>query len=141
MLTGHGTIGGSVTIQDGGHLAPGPGAQTLGVGSLLLSSGSILDYVLSTPGVIGSGVNSLVNVAGNLTLAGLLNVTNGGSFGSGAYRLLNYGGDADRRRADLGILAGGVYRDGEHRCGRPGQPGGEFLERADPVLGRTANDI
>jgi hypothetical protein len=30
----------------------------LGVGSLLLSSGSILDYVLSTPGTIGSGVNT-----------------------------------------------------------------------------------
>src|SRR6202021_2300591 len=79
-LSGKGTLAGGVTIQNGGHLAPGPGAQTLGVGSLLLSSGSILDYVLSTPGVIGSGVNSLVNVAGNLTLAGALNVTNEGSF-------------------------------------------------------------
>ena len=28
-LAGKGAIGGSVTIQDGGHLAPGPGAQTL----------------------------------------------------------------------------------------------------------------
>ena len=58
----------------------------LGVGALLLNSGSILDYQLNTPGVIGSGANTLVNVAGNLTLAGVLNVTDGGSFGSGAYR-------------------------------------------------------
>ena len=62
--------------------------RPLGVGKLLLSSGSILDYVLSTPGVIGSGVNSLVNVGGNLTLAGLLNVTNGGGFGLGTYRFI-----------------------------------------------------
>src|ERR1700693_3503542 len=84
-LSGQGTLAGGVTIQNGGHLAPGPGAQTLGVGSLSLSSGSILDYVLSTPGVIGGGVNTLVNVGGNLTLAGILNVTNGGRFGSGGY--------------------------------------------------------
>ena len=67
VLAGQGTIAGSVTIQDGGHLAPGPGAKTLGVGILTLSSGSILDYQLSTAGVVGSGVNTLVNDAGNLT--------------------------------------------------------------------------
>ena len=83
VLAGQGTIGGSVTIQNGGHLAPVSRAQTLDVGSLLLKPGSILDYRLSTPGVIGSGVNSLVNVTGNLTLDGTLNVTNGGGFGPG----------------------------------------------------------
>lgn len=101
------TLSGGVTIQNGGHLAPGPGAQTLGVGSLLLSSGSILDYVLSTPGVIGSRVNSLVNVAGNLTLARMPNVTNGGSFGSGAHRLLNYGGTLTDDGLTLGSLPPG----------------------------------
>jgi fibronectin-binding autotransporter adhesin len=106
-LTGRGTIGGSVTILDGGILAPGPGAQTLSVGSLLLNSGSILDYQLSTPGVIGSGVNSLVNVAGNLTLAGVLNVTNGGNFASGAYRLINYTGALTDLTLDLGTLPTG----------------------------------
>ena len=103
-LSGQGTIGGSVTILDAGHLAPGPAARTLGVGSLVLSSGSILDYQLSTPGVIGSGVNSLVNVAGNLTLAGVLNVTDGGSFGSGSYRLINYGGTLTDQTLTLGTL-------------------------------------
>jgi fibronectin-binding autotransporter adhesin len=103
-LAGQGTIAGSVTILDGGHLAPGPGAKTLSVGSLALNSGSILDYQLSTPGVIGSGVNSLVNVAGNLTLEGVLNVTNGGNFGSGSYRLLNYTGALTDLTLGLGTL-------------------------------------
>ncbi len=107
VLSGKGTIVGGVTIQDGGHLAPGPGAQTLGVGSLSLSSGSILDYVLSTPGVIGGGVNTLINVTGNLTLAGVLNVTNGGSFGSGAYRLINYTGALSGTTLTLGTLPAG----------------------------------
>ena len=59
------------------------GAQTLTVGNLTLNQNSILDYSLSTPGVVGLGVNSLVDVNGNLTLDGILNVGNGGSFGAG----------------------------------------------------------
>jgi outer membrane autotransporter protein len=103
VLAGKGTIAGSVTILDGG-LAPGPGAQTLGVGDLALSSGSILDYQLSNAGVIGSGVNSLVNVTGNLMLDGVLNVTNGGLFSSGLYRLVNYSGALTNNTLNLGIL-------------------------------------
>src|ERR1700692_2714235 len=111
-LSGQGTLAGGVTIQNGGHLAPGPGAQTLGVGNLSLSSGSILDYVLSTPGVIGGGVNSLVNVGGTLALAGILNVTNGGSFGAGAYRLINYIGALSGTTLTLGTLPAGVTEGG-----------------------------
>ncbi len=106
-LSGQGTIAGSVTILDGGHLAPGPGAQTLNVGNLFLNSGSILDYQLNTPGLVGSGVNSLVNVAGNLTLAGVLNVTDGGNFGSGSYRLINYKGALTDLTLDVGKLPAG----------------------------------
>jgi fibronectin-binding autotransporter adhesin len=106
-LAGQGTIGGSVTILNGGHLAQSSVAQTLSVGSLLLNPASILDYRLSTPGAVGSGVNTLVNVAGNLTLDGLLNVTNGGSFGSGSYRLFNYGGALTNLTLDLGTLPEG----------------------------------
>ena len=106
-LAGQGTITGSVTILDGGHLAPGPAAQTLSVGNLALNTSSILDYQLSTPGVIGSGVNTLVNVTGNLTLDGVLNVTNGGSFGSGSYRLLNYTGALTDLTLGLGTLPTG----------------------------------
>ena len=119
--------------------APGPGPQTLSVGTLSLNPASILDYQLGTPGAVGSGVNTLVNVAGNLTLDGVLNVTltDGGQFGSGSYRLLNYKGAL----TDL-TLTWGHYRrasrveyDGEHRRGRTGQPGGECPKRANPILG------
>ncbi len=106
-LAGQGTIGGNVTIQDGAHLAPGPGAETLGVGTLVLNPAAILDYQLSNPGVVGSGVNSLVNVTGNLTLDGVLNVSNGGNFGSGFYRLLNYTGALTNNTLDLGTLPTG----------------------------------
>ena len=128
-----------MTIQDGGHLAPGPGAETLGVGNLVLNAGSILDYQLSTPGVIGSGVNSLVNVTGNLTLAGVLNVTNGGNFGSGFYRLLNYTGALTDNTLDLGTLPMGFSSANvtvTHRRRRASQPGGQWRRRAHAILGR-----
>jgi fibronectin-binding autotransporter adhesin len=57
--------------------------------------------------VIGSGVNTLVNVAGNLTLDGVLNVINGGGFGSGAYRLINYTGTLSDLILVLGTLPAG----------------------------------
>ena len=106
-LSGQGTIAQDVTVENGGTLAPGPGAQTLTVGNLTLNQNSILDYSLSTPGVVGLGVNSLVDVNGNLTLDGILNVGNGGSFGAGAYRLLNYTGVLDDETLHLGILPAG----------------------------------
>jgi fibronectin-binding autotransporter adhesin len=107
-LTGKGLIAGNVTIENGGHLAPGPGAQTLGVGGLALNSGSILDYQLSTGGVVGgAGVNSLVNATGNLTLDGILNITDGGGFGLGSYRLINYTGTLTNNILGLGTLPGG----------------------------------
>ena len=104
VLSGHGTIAGGVTILTGGHLAPTAalGPQALTVGSLTLSSGSILDYVLSTP----TGVNSLV-ATGDLNLAGVLNVANGGGFGQGTYRLINYTGDISGTTLTLGTLPPG----------------------------------
>lgn len=90
-LGGTGTIVGPVTIQNGGLLAPGDSPGTLTVGTLTLHSGSILNYQLGTPNLAGV-VSDLVNVNGNLTLAGTLNVSNAGGFGSGVYRLLNYTG-------------------------------------------------
>ena len=75
-LGGAGTIGGPVTIQNGGILAPGDSPGTLTVGTLTLNSGSISNYQLGTPNEVGGGVNDLVKVNGNLTLAGTLNVTN-----------------------------------------------------------------
>jgi fibronectin-binding autotransporter adhesin len=51
-LSGQGTITQSVLVKNGETLAPGPGAQTLTVGDLPLNQNSVLDYILSTPGVV-----------------------------------------------------------------------------------------
>ena len=70
-------------------LAPGPGSVpgTLTVGALTLNSGSILNYQLATPGIIGGGVNSLTTVNGNLTLGGgTLNITGLSGFSSARMR-------------------------------------------------------
>ncbi|MEJ1972491.1 MAG: autotransporter-associated beta strand repeat-containing protein [Lacunisphaera sp.] len=91
---GRGLVAGAVTISDGAHLSPGDGNTTgaLGVGSLTLASGSFLDYHFGTPNDFNPAVNDVVNVTGNLTLAGTLNIYNVGGFGQGVYRLFNYDG-------------------------------------------------
>ena len=108
-LGGTGTIGGPVTIQNGGILSPGvsPVPGTLTTGSLTLNSGSILNYKFGIPNVVDSGVNDLVTVMGNLTLAGTLNVTDVGGFGAGVYRVFNYSGSLTNNTLNLGSLPSG----------------------------------
>jgi autotransporter-associated beta strand protein len=108
-LGGTGTIGGPVTIQNGGILSPGasPVPGTLTTGSLTLNSGSILNYKFGIPNVVNSGVNDLVTVMGNLTLAGTLNVTDAGGFGAGVYRVFNYSGSLTNNTLNLGSLPSG----------------------------------
>jgi outer membrane autotransporter protein len=108
-LGGTGTIGGPVTIQNGGMLTPGvsPVPGTLTMGSLTLNSGSILNYKYGTPNVVNMGINDLVNVMGNLTLAGTLNVTDVGGFGAGVYRVFNYTGSLTNNALNVGSLPSG----------------------------------
>ena len=96
-LGGTGTIGGDVTIANGGILAPGDDTEpgTLGInGNLSLAGGAILNYDFGQSNVVGGPLNDLVNVAGDLTLGGTLNVatSGGGSFDPGIYRVINYNG-------------------------------------------------
>ena len=104
-LGGTGTIHGPVTIQAGGILTPGVGNTpgTLTVGPLTLNPGSILNYKYGIPG----GINDLVIVNGNLTLAGTLNVTNLGGFGAGVYRVFDYSGSLTNNTLNLGSLPSG----------------------------------
>lgn len=70
-LGGTGSISGTVTVNSSGHVAPGASIESLDVGSLVLNTGSILDFELGAPG--SPGINSdLINVidSGGLTLAG-----------------------------------------------------------------------
>ncbi|CDX32238.1 Outer membrane autotransporter barrel domain (modular protein) [Mesorhizobium plurifarium] len=96
-LGGTGTIGGSVTVADGGSLAPGgagnaPGTLTIN-GDLALGN-SNLNVNFGQANVPGGPLNDLINVGGNLTLDGTLNVTQspGGNLGPGVYRIINYNG-------------------------------------------------
>ncbi|WP_238149677.1 autotransporter-associated beta strand repeat-containing protein [Dyella jiangningensis] len=95
-LGGFGTVGGSVTVQNGGHLAPGNPTGTLTVDTdLTLAQGSVLDASFGAPGpdftTFGSGHNVAVN--GNLAINGAtLNAIDAGGFGPGLYNLFTYGG-------------------------------------------------
>jgi fibronectin-binding autotransporter adhesin len=97
-LGGAGTIGGAVTVADGGAINPGgaistPGKLTIN-GNLQLSANSILNYEFGKANVPGGTLNDLLEVGGDLTLDGTLNVTTpaGGSFGPGVYRVIKYAG-------------------------------------------------
>ncbi|WP_443969467.1 autotransporter-associated beta strand repeat-containing protein [Sphingobium sp. CR28] len=109
-LGGIGTIGGNVTVADGAVLNPGalgtaPGALTIN-GNLDLASGSALNVSLGKANVVGGPLNDLVNVGGNLTLDGTLNVETamGGSFDPGIYRVINYTGAL----TDNGLVIGTI---------------------------------
>ena len=99
ILAGIGSAG-TVNVLAGGSISPGdptisgnpPTPGTLAVGKLVLSAGANSDFRLGTPNVVGGGVNDLIAVAGNLTLAGNLNITALGGFGIGTYTLFTYNG-------------------------------------------------
>jgi hypothetical protein len=92
----------------GGHVAPGNSIESLDVGSLVLNSGSILDFELGAPGA--PGVNSvLINVTavGGLTLnGGSFALTNAGGLAAGTYRLIDYAGTLGGAVANLGTPTG-----------------------------------
>ncbi|CAI1110713.1 autotransporter outer membrane beta-barrel domain-containing protein [Serratia quinivorans] len=113
-LGGAGTLGGDVRVMDGGTLAPGSSdgaAGTLAIRrSLLLSAGSILNYNLGQPDVVGGQYNDLTIVGGDLTLDGTLNVstTAGGAFGAGVYRIISYSGVLNDQGLALGTMPAGA---------------------------------
>ena len=90
-IGGTGTVHGTVTILSGGTLAPGNSPGTTTYDALVLNAGSVSSFELGPAGVVGSGVNDLVDVTNNLTLAGTLNIIDTGTFGTGVYRLFDYG--------------------------------------------------
>lgn len=97
-LGGKGTLGGAVTVADGATLSPGDVAGTAGTltikGDLALGAASTLAVDFGRANEVGGTLNDLVNVGGNLTLGGTIQVnqTTGGTFGPGLYRIASYGG-------------------------------------------------
>jgi fibronectin-binding autotransporter adhesin len=105
------TLGGSGTVGPvsvvGGTLSPGTSPGTLTTGTLSLDSASVLKFELALAGTAGGGVNDLINVTGNLTLDGTVQVTGLGGFSNGTYRLINYSGTLTNNTLNLesGFLA------------------------------------
>ncbi|QNQ11441.1 autotransporter-associated beta strand repeat-containing protein [Sphingomonas alpina] len=100
-LGGAGSISGGVSVASGGTLI-GRAGQTLSMGSLALDGGSVVDVSLGAP-----GNTRLFEVAGNLTLAGTLNVADAGGFGNGLYRLFDYDGTLTNNGVTVGATPTG----------------------------------
>jgi fibronectin-binding autotransporter adhesin len=111
-LGGIGTIGGDVFVADGGVFAPGESPGTLTInGNLAFSPGSILNYEFGAADVVGGPLNDLAVVGGDLTLDGTLNVevSAGGTFGTGVYRVFDYAGALTDSGLDIGLIPATGY--------------------------------
>ncbi len=109
-LGGSGTIGGSVNVLNGGIIAPGNSPGTLNInGDLSLAGGSVLNFEFGQADVAGGPLNDLIDVGGDLTLDGTINVnvSAGGNFGGGLYRVFNYGGALVDNGLTLGSIPAG----------------------------------
>ncbi|MFW7358333.1 MAG: autotransporter-associated beta strand repeat-containing protein [Brucella sp.] len=102
-LVGSGSIGQNVAVADNGALQ-GTSGQTLTVnGDLTLNANSQMNVSLGM-----SNQTALFDVAGNLTLAGTLNITDGGGFGAGYYHLVNYQGSLTDNTMVIGAAPAGI---------------------------------
>ncbi len=113
-LGGTGSIAGAVAINSGGHIAPGMSIESLGVGSLSLAAGSILDFELDT--MLGVDTSDLINVTttNGLTInGGTLNLVNAGNMTGGFYTLIDYSGGLSGSLSNISlgsVPAGFSYR-------------------------------
>jgi fibronectin-binding autotransporter adhesin len=106
QLGGSGVIAGPVSVGTGVTINPGNSPGTLTLGTLTLNATSILNFELSTPNVVGSGLNDLIVVNGDLTLDGTLNILDLAGFGTGTYRLFDYTGGLTDNGLLFGIVPG-----------------------------------
>lgn len=109
-LGGTGIIGGDVEVA-GGTIAPGSnGVGTLTIkGGMTLDAGSTLAMEFGEADAVGGVLNDLIEVGGDLTLDGTINVTEpaGGSFDVGIYRVFNYGGNLTDNGLEIGTMPAG----------------------------------
>ncbi|SDY01337.1 autotransporter-associated beta strand repeat-containing protein [Pseudomonas kuykendallii] len=99
-LGGGGKIGGNVTLADNAHLIAGTNMTPLRLNALQLSGGSILDFQFGLP----NAATTMVEVAGDLTLDGTLNINDAGGMGTGIYQMFSYGGTL----TDNGLVYGNL---------------------------------
>ena len=106
-LGGAGTLGGSVSVADDGHLTSGATLDSVGeltMGSLTLSQNALLDFQFGQSGTPGGALNDLLTVNGDLNLDGQLNITQtpGGNFDVGVYRVIDYSGTLTNNILEIG---------------------------------------
>ncbi|MFV0473171.1 MAG: autotransporter domain-containing protein [Pikeienuella sp.] len=111
-LEGNGAVG---AVISRGAIAPGvkdaAGKLTIG-GDLTLESGSVMDFGLGGPSGTAGVDSDLIEVRGDLTLDGAINIANTGGFGPGLYRLVNYGGGLTDNGLDIGVTPAGFAATG-----------------------------
>jgi fibronectin-binding autotransporter adhesin len=149
-LAGGQSVTGTVTVADGGHIAPGnSGIGTLNVGNLVLSNASIIDLDFAGPNLAAGVGSDYLNVASNLTLDGVVNITNLGALGPGVYRVFTYGGTLTNNGLSFGTIPSGlaatdfaiqtaaagevnIISNGTPGLGAP--PALQFWDGSDPTL-------
>jgi autotransporter-associated beta strand protein len=97
---------GSVTVAGTLNIGPANEARTATFANNLTLNGANVGFSLGTATTIGSGVNDLVVVGGNLTLTGTNNIVItqlGGSLASGTYTLFQYTGTVTGGAANLAL--------------------------------------
>lgn len=102
-LSGTGRINGSVDFSSDGILAGVQGQQLTIAGNLALDSASQVKV-----GLGAASTQALFKVGGNLVLDGGLQVSDLGGFGSGIYRLFDYGGALTDRGLTIAATPSGV---------------------------------
>jgi autotransporter-associated beta strand protein len=88
-LGGTGSLSGAVTLNTGGTIAPGTSIDSLDLGALAVSGGT-LSFELGAP-----STSDLLNVTGadSLTItSGLVDLIDAGGLGAGTYTLIDYSG-------------------------------------------------
>lgn len=74
VLGGTGTIGGAITVGSGGTLSPGASVESLATSAVSFGAGSTFAYEVDSTAALSVGAD-LLRVAGNLTLAGTVELT------------------------------------------------------------------
>lgn len=105
-LGGAGSVG-QTDVTAGGILSGQQGQVLTFTDGLTLDSGSTINVALGNP-----SATALFDVDGNLTLDGTLNITDQGGFGTGVYRLFDYGSlvnnGLDIGNTPSGLVAGSL---------------------------------
>lgn len=101
QLEGIGTVGNTV-VGAGGTLI-GRQGETLNLASLNLAAGANVDVALGMP-----DSHRLFAISGDLTLDGVLDISDLGGFGAGVYRIMDYGGTLTDNVMDIGATPDGI---------------------------------